>query len=153
MIFQTDDWPVQFLESEYGLFLDNELKPHAEGILNLFIQTAKKFNPQFPSNLTQSILDAILVEKMLLLNLSADSKKQIPTLITDFFKFLELSGVYPPASEWEELIKVSGEKFNNRFRTDGSFKGESFKRDNEKIGRNHPCPCNSGKKYKACCGK
>jgi len=23
---------------------------------------------------------------------------------------------------------------------------------NKKIGRNEPCPCNSGKKYKHCCG-
>ena len=23
----------------------------------------------------------------------------------------------------------------------------------EKMGRNSPCPCGSGKKYKACCGK
>ena len=23
----------------------------------------------------------------------------------------------------------------------------------KKIGRNEPCPCNSGKKYKKCCGK
>jgi uncharacterized protein YecA (UPF0149 family) len=23
----------------------------------------------------------------------------------------------------------------------------------EKIGRNDPCPCGSGKKYKKCCGK
>ena len=26
-------------------------------------------------------------------------------------------------------------------------------RNIEKIGRNHPCPCGSGKKYKKCCGK
>lgn len=25
--------------------------------------------------------------------------------------------------------------------------------DIEKIGRNHPCPCGSGKKYKKCCGR
>ena len=25
--------------------------------------------------------------------------------------------------------------------------------DGEKIGRNDPCPCGSGKKYKNCCGK
>ena len=24
---------------------------------------------------------------------------------------------------------------------------------NKKIGRNDPCPCGSGKKYKHCCGK
>ncbi|MCX5827930.1 MAG: preprotein translocase subunit SecA [Deltaproteobacteria bacterium] len=27
------------------------------------------------------------------------------------------------------------------------------KRDKEKVGRNDPCPCRSGKKYKKCCGK
>ncbi len=26
-------------------------------------------------------------------------------------------------------------------------------RDKPKVGRNEPCPCNSGKKYKKCCGK
>ncbi|MBE6406497.1 MAG: preprotein translocase subunit SecA [Lentisphaerae bacterium] len=29
----------------------------------------------------------------------------------------------------------------------------TFKRDHEKIGRNDPCPCGSGKKFKKCCGK
>lgn len=29
----------------------------------------------------------------------------------------------------------------------------TVKRDTEKIGRNAPCPCGSGKKYKKCCGK
>ena len=28
-----------------------------------------------------------------------------------------------------------------------------FIRDQPKIGRNDPCPCGSGKKYKKCCGK
>lgn len=28
-----------------------------------------------------------------------------------------------------------------------------YVRENPKVGRNEPCPCNSGKKYKKCCGK
>ncbi|SNX61200.1 protein translocase subunit secA [Nitrosomonas ureae] len=32
-------------------------------------------------------------------------------------------------------------------------KNQPFVRDNEKIGRNQPCPCGSGKKYKQCHGK
>jgi uncharacterized protein YchJ len=28
-----------------------------------------------------------------------------------------------------------------------------FVRQVEKVGRNEPCPCGSGKKYKKCCGK
>jgi preprotein translocase subunit SecA len=30
---------------------------------------------------------------------------------------------------------------------------KTVKREAEKIGRNDPCPCGSGKKYKKCCGK
>jgi preprotein translocase subunit SecA len=30
---------------------------------------------------------------------------------------------------------------------------QPMKRDGEKIGRNDPCPCGSGKKYKKCCGR
>jgi preprotein translocase subunit SecA len=32
-------------------------------------------------------------------------------------------------------------------------KQETVKRDMPKVGRNDPCPCGSGKKYKNCCGK
>ena len=32
-------------------------------------------------------------------------------------------------------------------------KGKTIVRDTPKIGRNDPCPCGSGKKYKKCCGK
>ena len=39
---------------------------------------------------------------------------------------------------------------------DNNFSQEQNKKFNElstkKIGRNEPCPCNSGKKYKHCCG-
>jgi len=30
---------------------------------------------------------------------------------------------------------------------------QPFVRDGQKVGRNQPCPCGSGKKYKQCCGK
>ena len=29
---------------------------------------------------------------------------------------------------------------------------ETLRRDAPKVGRNDPCPCGSGKKYKRCCG-
>jgi SEC-C motif-containing protein len=38
--------------------------------------------------------------------------------------------------------------------TDGaSVPPKQVKRSAPKIGRNDPCPCNSGKKYKKCCGR
>lgn len=37
---------------------------------------------------------------------------------------------------------------------DGAVYGqEPFRREAPKVGRNEPCPCGSGKKYKKCCAK
>ena len=36
---------------------------------------------------------------------------------------------------------------------DRGGKQETVRRSEEKVGRNDPCPCGSGKKYKNCCGK
>ncbi|MCH8499725.1 MAG: preprotein translocase subunit SecA [Marinobacter sp.] len=35
----------------------------------------------------------------------------------------------------------------------GAQRPETFVRQDRKVGRNEPCPCGSGKKYKQCCGK
>ncbi|MFR1725154.1 SEC-C metal-binding domain-containing protein, partial [Emergencia timonensis] len=36
---------------------------------------------------------------------------------------------------------------------DREAKPQTVRRDHPKVGRNDPCPCGSGKKYKNCCGK
>lgn len=60
----------------------------------------------------------------------------------------------------EELLKMAIERqkaakntseIMDESHTDG-FK-QSFRRAEPKIGRNDPCPCGSGKKYKKCCGR
>jgi preprotein translocase subunit SecA len=35
----------------------------------------------------------------------------------------------------------------------GQSTPDTFVRQERKVGRNEPCPCGSGKKYKQCCGK
>ena len=49
--------------------------------------------------------------------------------------------------EREEVAKVTG---TNK---DDSVKKGPVRRESAKIGRNDPCPCGSGKKYKMCCGR
>ena len=49
-------------------------------------------------------------------------------------------------NEWED----EGEFFGNR---EDTFTVKPYVRETPKIGRNDPCPCGSGKKYKKCCGK
>ena len=47
--------------------------------------------------------------------------------------------------ELEELNLIGGDD------SGGALK--PIQRAEEKVGRNDPCPCGSGKKYKKCCGK
>ena len=50
------------------------------------------------------------------------------------------------APEREQVAKETGTNH------DDSLKKEPIKKE-KKIGRNDPCPCGSGKKYKNCCGR
>jgi len=47
-------------------------------------------------------------------------------------------------------FKKNGDKW---FYLDGSIVPKTVVRTGPKVGRNDPCPCGSGKKYKHCCGK
>ena len=47
-----------------------------------------------------------------------------------------------------EMTLMAGESTQDR-----KAKKSPVKRDGKKIGRNDPCPCGSGLKYKKCCGR
>ena len=52
--------------------------------------------------------------------------------------------------EISQFKKIDGEW---RFIDGKIFGPDPVRRDHPKVGRNDPCPCGSGKKYKKCCGK
>ena len=53
-------------------------------------------------------------------------------------------------SEKVERKKVAEPTIANR---DGIVKNKTVVNKEKKVGRNDPCPCGSGKKYKKCCGR
>ena len=54
--------------------------------------------------------------------------------------------------EDEDIIAKPKQIVEHRGDVGGSDKPETVRRDEEKVGRNEPCPCGSGKKYKKCHG-
>ena len=58
----------------------------------------------------------------------------------------------------QETVKITGAALEAIHSVDGGSKigtdiDRTIKNDGPKVGRNDPCPCGSGKKYKNCCGK
>ncbi|MDD2714348.1 MAG: preprotein translocase subunit SecA [Candidatus Wallbacteria bacterium] len=74
--------------------------------------------------------------------------KRIKRQIAEFAYKIEPS----VAREEEEKSKVRPEELLTNRGDDGGVKLAPKRREHEKVGRNDPCPCGSGKKYKKCCG-
>ncbi len=58
----------------------------------------------------------------------------------------------------QETVKITGEALEAIHSVDGGSKigtdvDRTVRKEGPKVGRNDPCPCGSGKKYKNCCGK
>ena len=70
--------------------------------------------------------------------------EEIKKTDTDAEKFLKKISEQDMTAK--QLKKKNVSKYDNR-----SFLGKLRKTEIEKIGRNDPCPCNSGKKFKKCC--
>ncbi|MBO6108145.1 MAG: SEC-C domain-containing protein [Eubacterium sp.] len=51
--------------------------------------------------------------------------------------------------QWDELLDDARRK--ELYKEQKSSR--TYRREQPKVGRNDPCPCGSGKKYKHCCGK
>lgn len=71
------------------------------------------------------------------------------TGIVEFVALYEVDDKAQKHHEQSEFEKIDGKWFFK----DGKMVDTTFKRATAKVGRNDPCPCNSGKKYKKCCGR
>lgn len=49
--------------------------------------------------------------------------------------------------------KIMQMSYSHGTRQDNDRKSQPIRRKGKKVGRNDPCPCGSGKKYKKCCGR
>jgi curved DNA-binding protein CbpA len=107
--------------------------------------------------------DQLQMEIYIICNLSL-LRPSIKMLMTEYPEFFKLNQLFyldalNPKKEEFLLDKYAAihRKINPgyKFYYDGDDDVEDitpFKRESPKIGRNDPCPCGSGKKYKKCCG-
>ena len=83
-----------------------------------------------------------------------DSEGQV-----DFVAYYIKDGIEQTMRESSRFYKINGRWVYSRkdstlppTSVSPQAKPKTFVRDKVKVGRNDPCPCGSGKKYKKCCG-
>jgi preprotein translocase subunit SecA len=101
------------------------------------------------------------------LTFATEEIKKVPDILADFLIFLETNGHIHNGAQLGEVARANNRAFTKVMpkqkkvtegKTARSAKKETSKKKPKKkfleanVGRNDPCPCGSGKKYKKCCG-
>ena len=142
---------ADYTGSEYFSFLEDELKEHAEAVLTQALDAAGEISPDFPEQAGAALFERALTERVAQPELPADIQRRAPELLSGFFEYLAASGRYPQALAWAEWIPELETSYAARLREDGSVRGRTVRKTLADVGRNDPCPCGSGLKFKKCC--
>jgi hypothetical protein len=152
-VFDTPEtYVAEYAESPQFLFLPSEVKEHAEAVLSAFFDRAALRGAPSLAVLTPAVVESVLLQDMGRLALPAAAKQSLPDLLDGFFGFLKESGRFPAAGALRMCAEALAPKFRASLRSDGSVKGETVRKVSTEVGRNDPCFCGSGLKYKKCCG-
>jgi hypothetical protein len=139
------DTVSDFCQSQHFLLLDSQLKQNAEALLSHWAQAAG----EDPSALTVKEAMASMAH----LDLPLDQRRHFPELLMSFLEFLPSTGRFAMASSWAVVVEGTSEAYQASFRDDGTVRGTTVRKPVAPVGRNDPCPCGSGRKFKKCCGK
>jgi len=130
---------------------ENMLKTKVSSIKGTVLELSEKYNMpiEFICGFIDGIKDALKkdievkdLEETTKINAEVDFKMLYTKMVE--YKAEHLYSL----PEWDNI-------FDEQTRKDmytEQKKSGTIVRETEKIGRNDPCPCNSGKKYKKCCG-
>ena len=144
---QIDNWVSDFLIDDAGDRVDREVATHAQGILATFLRHACSIRKVTPDAIEESDVRAGLLEGLVGLSIPEQVQQQVPRLIGDFLADLQRRGRLAGGESHQLVIEVLREEYLRTSREEV----EPLQRVASKIGRNDPCPCGSGRKYKKCC--
>jgi len=144
---KIETWVGDFSESSRYAALPPGVREYASQILVAFLSRACEEGDTDPDSVTEKSLRCGLLEGVRPLALPESVKSDVPLLCRSFLEELEdqgrLGGGAALGSYIGALRTAYLEKATERPRPIVS--------KTSKIGRNDPCPCGSGKKYKKCC--
>ena len=148
-----ENWAGDFNESFAAGLLDPSVREHVPDILAHFGREARKIDREFPDELSSGTLARVLTESMPRLKLPDAARAHVPEVVARFLENLRENGRVAEGDDWAAQVRVIAASYEARLKPDGGVKGVTVRKadGSSPLGRNDPCPCGSGKKYKKCC--
>jgi hypothetical protein len=144
---QIESWVDDFCGS--ARFRDNPspAREYAPEVLVRFLKTACAVRDVEPADVEESDLRSGLLEGVARMALPESDRPAIPALCAAFLAEMEAQGRIAGGRSMGLYVRALSEAFSDA----SSVKPKPFVSPTTKIGRNAPCPCGSGRKYKKCC--
>ena len=139
------NWIGDFLDTVAYAELPQPAKEYAEPILSAFLERACGERGVEPAELEEADLKAGLLEGVGDLELPGSARAVAPELCAAFLAEMERQGRLAGGRVLGLYVKALRGALNERANP------QPIRNPGAPIGRNDPCPCGSGKKYKKCC--
>jgi len=140
---ELSDFLPQYVGSEHFLLLDAESKECAESLLSLWCETTG--DDPSPASVDGALKAVARVDA------PVEQRRDFPRLLTAYLSYLDDTAHFAAAPQWLRVVEHAAKRYGEGFRADGTFRGETIRKPVVATGRNEPCPCGSGRKFKKCC--
>lgn len=144
---QIENWVADFCTSDLIRAFPSALREHAPGVLVKFVVAACEVREIEPGELEEADLKTALLGTVAKLNLPDEVKSKLPALCGALLGHMESEGRLSDG----QLLGAYVRALHVAFDEAASGKPKPIVRPGSRLGRNDPCPCGSGKKYKKCC--
>lgn len=144
---KIENWVSDFCGSDAVRSLSSGTREYAPELLTTFLVAACEARDVEPEDIEEPDLKSALL-KLARLQLPGSVKLEVPMLCGTMLADLESQGRLGGGRVLGAYVRALKEAFAEA----ASGKPKPIKRPGSRIGRNDPCPCGSGRKYKKCCG-
>ncbi len=143
---RIESWVADFCGGD-ALTDRGELREAAGGVLVAFLEAACRRRDVEPGDVEEEDIGPALLEHVARLAVPDDARSGVPALCGDLLGWLETEGRLSGGRALGTFVRALGPRYLER----SAGKGTPDRRPGTKLGRNDPCPCGSGNKYKKCC--
>lgn len=145
---QIENWASEFVHTDDARAFPEETLAHAPGILAAFLEGACRRAGGDLGAVEAGHAQKAFLEDLPALAVPAGVRPHVPRLVEAFLGRLEADGRLADGRLLGKGIAASAPAYLEA----ASGKPRPFRNPGTKLGRNDPCPCGSGQKYKKCCG-
>ncbi len=143
------NWVSDFCQSDALALFPAELAEDAQAVLEALLTDAHAHRGAALEQLAEEDVRHAMLGAVARLGVSEPARAFVPSLCRAFLEDLQKRGRIGNGLGLGRFAGALKQAYLDASRAQPA----TFRTPGTKIGRNDPCPCGSGKKYKQCCGR